>query len=163
QICIVTSDYKKTIAGHWQTGIGPWRCYSFTPSNTTSQTYRGQSSPFTLRVSFAELSPTMVYKVIQPVSGTSIFQEWLDKHNDTPGIHHIAYDMNGIPFEDRIKEFEKRAFTMSQGGSWMSKNHFAFFETEDVTGTCFETYESPNDWDYPEPEEWFSHPPGENV
>jgi hypothetical protein len=43
--------------------------------------------------------------------------------------------MNGILFVDRIKEFEKRAFTMSQDGSWMSKNHFAFFETEDVTGT----------------------------
>jgi hypothetical protein len=78
----------------------------------------------------------MVYEVIQPVSGPSVFEEWLDKHNDTLGIHHIAYDMNGIPFVDRIKEFEKRGFTMSQDGSWMSKNHFAFFETEDVTGTC---------------------------
>ncbi|KAF2177258.1 hypothetical protein K469DRAFT_720819 [Zopfia rhizophila CBS 207.26] len=36
EICMVTSDYKKTIAGLWQTGIGPWRCYSFTPSNTTN-------------------------------------------------------------------------------------------------------------------------------
>lgn len=61
------------------------------------------------------------------------------------------YNMNGIPFTDRIKEFEKRAFTMSQCGSWISKNHFAFFKTEDVIGTCFKTYAFPNNWDYPEP------------
>src|SRR4051812_49292400 len=84
EICIVTSDYKKTIAGLWQTGIGPWRCYTFTPSNTTNQTFRGQASAFTIRVCFAELSPTMVYEVIQPISGLSIFQEWLDKHNNSP-------------------------------------------------------------------------------
>jgi methylmalonyl-CoA/ethylmalonyl-CoA epimerase len=102
----------------------------------------------------------MVYEIIQTVSGPRIFQEGLDKHNDTPGIHHIAYDMNRILFVDRIKQFEKRAFTMSLGGSWRSKNYFAFFETEDVVGTSFETYERPNDWDYPEPEEWFPHPPG---
>lgn len=37
----------------------------------------------------------------------------------------------------------------------MGQNHFAFFETEDATTTCFETYEFPPDWDYPEPEAWF--------
>ncbi|KAF4537153.1 hypothetical protein DIS24_g11566 [Lasiodiplodia hormozganensis] len=157
EICLVTRDYKRTISGLHALGIGPWRCYSFTPSNTTNQTYRGQASDFTLRVCFAELSPTMVYEVIQPVSGPNIFQEFLDQHGE--GVHHIAYDMNGIPFEERVKEFEKRGFVMSQGGSWMGRNHFAFFETEEKTGTCFETYEFPADWDYPEPESWFPHPP----
>ncbi|KAF2465804.1 uncharacterized protein BDR25DRAFT_360331 [Lindgomyces ingoldianus] len=103
----ITSEYKKTIARLWQTGIGP---------------------PFTRHVCFADLSPAMVYEVIQPVSGPSIFQELLDKHNVTPVIHHVAYDMNGIPFLDRIKD----------------KNHFEFFKTEDATGTRFEAYEFPN-------------------
>ncbi|KAH8728236.1 hypothetical protein GQ44DRAFT_724756 [Phaeosphaeriaceae sp. PMI808] len=162
EICIVTPDFKKTIQGLWKMGIGPWRCYSFTPSNTTNQTYRGQSSAFTLRVCFAELSPTMVYEVIQPVDGAgpNIFREWLDAHGNAPGIHHIAYDINGIPFTERVKEFEKRGFVMSQGGSWMGKNHFAFFETGEETGTCFETYEFPSDWEYPKPEEWFPYAPG---
>ncbi|EKG19295.1 hypothetical protein MPH_03158 [Macrophomina phaseolina MS6] len=157
EICLVTRDYKRTISGLHALGVGPWRCYTFSPANTTNQTYRGQSSAFTLRVCFAELSPTMVYEVIQPVSGPNIFQEYLDAHGE--GVHHIAYDMNGIPFEERVKKFEERGFVMSQGGSWMGKNHFAFFETEERTGTCFETYEFPADWDYPEPEEWFPQAP----
>ena len=68
EICLVTRDYKRTISGLHALGIGPWRCYSFTPSNTTNQTYRGQASDFTLRVCFAELSPTMVYEVIDAYS-----------------------------------------------------------------------------------------------
>jgi methylmalonyl-CoA/ethylmalonyl-CoA epimerase len=39
----------------------------------------------------------------------------------------------------------------------MGKNHFAFFETESETGTCFETYEFPGDWEYLDSEEWFPH------
>lgn len=37
----------------------------------------------------------------------------------------------------------------------MGKNHFAFFETEMETTTCFETIEFPSDWTFPEPDEWF--------
>ena len=38
-----------------------------------------------------------------------------------------------------------------------------FFEIEDVTGTCVETYEFPNDPDHPKAEEWFPHPRGKCV
>jgi len=163
EICIATPDYKKTISGLWALGIGPWRCYTFSPSTTTNQTYRGTSVPFVLRVCFANLTPTMVYEVIQPISGPNIFQEWLDKHNGEPGIHHIAYDMNGIPFQERVEKMRERGFEVSQGGSWMGRNHFAFFETEGLTGTCFETYEFPGDWVDPEPEEWFPEKPKEEA
>ncbi len=37
----------------------------------------------------------------------------------------------------------------------MGKNHFAFFETEKETGTCFETIAWDDDWILPEPDEWF--------
>ncbi|PSN66091.1 hypothetical protein BS50DRAFT_635257 [Corynespora cassiicola Philippines] len=159
EICITTPNYKKTLEGLWQLGIGPWRVYTFSPSNTTNQTYHGKPSQFTMRVCFAQLSPSVVYEVIQPISGPSIFQDWLDKHNNEAGIHHIAYDLKGVKWEDRVRQFEQRGFEMSQGGSWMGKNQFAFFETEAATGTCFETYEFPEDWVDPEPEEWFPGPP----
>jgi methylmalonyl-CoA/ethylmalonyl-CoA epimerase len=82
EICLVTKDFRRTITGLSQLGIGPWRIYTFTPENTTDQTYRGKSSPFTMRVCFADLSPTMVYEVIQPISGPNIFQEFLDQHGE---------------------------------------------------------------------------------
>lgn len=94
----------------------------------------------------------MVYEVIQPVSGPTIFQDFLDKQGE--GVHHIAYDCNNIPMADRIKMFKERGLDLAQGGSWRGDNAFAFFESEE-TGTCFETISFEDGWDYPEPDEWF--------
>nr|WP_294169623.1 VOC family protein [uncultured Sphingomonas sp.] len=152
EIAIVTRDAQRTMEGLWLAGIGPWRVYTFTPENTTNQTYRGEPSPFTLRVCFAEVGD-LVWELIQPIAGRTIFAEYLEAHGE--GIHHVAFDCNGVPFADRISEFERRGFQLSQGGSWMGLNHFAFFETEAATTTCLETYEFPPDWSYPEPDAWY--------
>ena len=154
EIAIVTRDHKRTMEGLCRIGIGPWQVHTFSPENTTNQTYRGQPSPFTMKVCFAQLG-TMIWEVIEPVSGSTIFAEFLERHGE--GIHHVAYDCNNIPFEQRQAEFARRGFPLVQSGSWMGKNHFAFFETEDATTTCFETYVFPDDWQYPDAEEWYPH------
>lgn len=152
EIAIVTRDAQRTMRGLWLAGIGPWRVHTFTPDNTTNQTYRGEPSPFAMRVCFAQVGD-LVWELIQPLSGRTIFAEYLEAHGE--GIHHVAFDCNGMPFADRISEFERRGFRLSQGGSWMGTNHFAFFETEAATSTCLETYEFPDGWTYPEPEAWY--------
>ena len=53
-----------------------------------------------------------------------------------------------------MQEFKKRGFELAQGGSWMGDNHFGLFESEE-TGTCFETTEFADGWEWPEPDEWF--------
>lgn len=145
------------MAGLVQLGIGPWRVYTFTPENTSNQTYKGQPSTFSLKVCFAPLG-TITCEIIQPLSGPNIFSDFLRDHGE--GVHHVAYDCNDIPFADRLAEFEKRGFGLpAQSGSWMGKNHFAFFDTEGATATCFETISFPPDWEFPEPELWFPGPP----
>ena len=113
---------------------------------------RGKPASFVLDVCFAE-GDHIVWELISPKQGPTIFQEFLDKHGE--GIHHIAFDCNNMPFQERVEEFQRRGFAFDQGGSWMGKNHFAFFSTEADTSTCFETYEFPSDWDYPEPIAWY--------
>ncbi len=155
EIAIVTRDHKRTMEGLWRLGIGPWQVHTFTPANTANQTYRGAPSAFTLKVCFARHG-TVIWELIEPVSGPTIFAEFLERHGE--GIHHVAYDCNNIPFEQRIMEFARRGFQLVQSGSWMGTNHFAFFETEHATTTCIETYAFPPDWHYPEPDARF--PPG---
>lgn len=94
------------------------------------------------------------YEVISPLSGPTIFSDWLATHNNVPGIHHIAYDIQNLPWDERLKAFAERGFTISQSGNFGPGNRFAFFETEGSTGTCFETYEFKKGWVQPEPEEW---------
>ena len=149
EIAIVTRDAARTMAGLWQMGIGPWRIYTFSPENTTNQTYRGAPSPFTLRVCFAEVNG-IIWELMQPISGRTIFEDFLDRHGE--GLHHISFDCNGIPHDERVAEFQRRGFQLSQSGSWMGKNHFAFFDTEDATTICIETYSFPDDWTFPDPE-----------
>jgi len=154
EIAIVTGDHQRTMEGLCRLGIGPWQVHTFSPENTTNQTYRGKPSPFTMKVCFAKLG-TMIWEIIEPVSGSTIFAEFLLRHGE--GIHHVAYDCNNVQFEQRIAEFKQRGFQLVQSGSWMGKNHFAFFETESATTTCLETYIFPDDWQYPEPDEWYPH------
>ena len=152
EIAIVTRDHKRTMEGLWRLGIGPWRVYTFSPANTADQTYRGQPAAFTMKVCFAHHG-ALIWELIEPVSGPTIFAEFLDRHGE--GIHHVAYDCNNVPFEQRIAEFARRGFRLVQSGSWVGGNHFAFFETEDATTTCLETYVFPDGWEYPEPDEWY--------
>ena len=49
----------------------------------------------------------MVYEVIEPVSGHNICHDWLDQGRGEV-IHHVAYDCNGLPWDERIKEFAQR-------------------------------------------------------
>ncbi|UAJ11024.1 VOC family protein [Glacieibacterium megasporae] len=156
ETCIVTRDHRRTMEGLCRLGIGPWRIFTFSPENTANQTYRGRPAEFVLTVCFAEVGD-MIWELIEPVSGDTIFRDHLDWHGE--GVHHTAHDCNNIPFEARLEEFARRGFKLIQSGSWMGRNHFAFFGTEDATTTCFETYVFPDDWAYPEPDSWYPAKP----
>lgn len=120
EVCIVTHDHRRVMAGLVQLGIGPWQVYTFTPENTSDQTYEGQPSAFSLKVCFAPLG-AITCEIIQPLSGPKIFSNFLDDHGE--GVHHVAYDCNKIPFPDRLAELAKRGFgPPSQSGSWMGKS-----------------------------------------
>ncbi len=153
EIAVVTRDYKRTMKGLCRLGIGTWQVYTFSPENTTDQTYYGKPSPFAMKVCFAQ-SEALTWEIIEPISGATIFADFLEAHGE--GIHHMAYDCNNIPLEQRKTEFARRGFPLIQSGSWLGENHFAFFETEAATTSCFETYTLPKGWKYPEPEERYS-------
>jgi hypothetical protein len=60
-------------------------------------------------------------------------REFLDQHGE--GIHHIAFDCNGLPCEQRLKLFADRGFLATQSGRWLDQNSFSFFDTEAATPT----------------------------
>lgn len=156
ELAIVTRDCRKTMEGLVRLGIGPWAVYTFSPENVTDQTYQGAPAEFAIKVAFAK-SGNMIWELMEPLWGPSIFQDFLEEHGD--GLHHVAYDCKDRPWDERIAELEGRGFKMVQGGKWKGQNAFAFFGTTEATGTIFETYQFPEDWEYPEPDEWFPAPP----
>lgn len=156
EVCIVTEDCHRTMAGLARLGIGPFRVYTFDDTNLAMPTYRGEVSPFSLRVCFAT-NKDLTWEIMQPLRGRTIMREFLDRHGE--GIHHLAFDCNGAPWDQRLAAFAERGFGPVQSGRWMDQNAFCFFDTEAATTTCFETYHFPEGFEYPDPEEWYPAPP----
>lgn len=156
EICLVTADHQRTMEGLVRLGIGPWRIYTFDSRTVTDRTYRGVAADWAIKVCFADVGDLAV-EIMQPLHGPSIFQEHLDRHGE--GIHHVAFDVAGRPWADRLRAFAERGFRVSQSGRFVDQNAFAFFDTEEATGTTFETYDIPTGFVWPEPEAWFPAPP----
>jgi methylmalonyl-CoA/ethylmalonyl-CoA epimerase len=156
EVCFVTEDHQRTMEGLVRLGIGPFRVYTFSPEFVTGQSYRGEPSEFSLKVCFAT-NNGLTFEIMEPISGRSIMREYLDQHGE--GIHHIAFDCDGLPWDRRLKMFADRGFASAQSGRWLDQNSFSLFDTEAATTTCFETYHFPPDFVYPEPECWFPAAP----
>jgi methylmalonyl-CoA/ethylmalonyl-CoA epimerase len=156
EICFVTRDHRRTMDGLVRLGIGPWRVYTFDSRTVTDRTYHEEPADYAIKVCFADIGDLAV-EIMEPLHGPSIFQEHLDRHGE--GIHHVAFDCDDLPWEQRIAEFASRGFAHSQGGRFMDRNAFAFFATEPATTATFETYVIPEGFEWPEPEAWFPGPP----
>ena len=59
QVCLVTRDIHRTMAGLVKLGIGPWRVYTFGPDTCTDITYRGKPSTHSMRLALANSADMM--------------------------------------------------------------------------------------------------------
>ncbi len=50
EICFVTADHRRTMAGLVRLGIGPWRVYTFDSATVTDRTYRGAAADYAIKV-----------------------------------------------------------------------------------------------------------------
>ena len=156
EVCFVTEDHERTMEGLVRLGIGPFRVYTFDASNTVDRTYRGEPEDFRLTVCFAD-NAGLTYEIMQPLAGRTVVRDHLDRHGE--GVHHLAFDCGGAPWEQRVEMFTARGFAQTQTGRWLDQNSFSFFDTEAATTACFETYHFPDGFIWPEPERWYPGPP----
>ncbi len=156
QICVVTRDLQRTMRGMVRVGIGPWMVYTFSPDNVQEPTYRGQPANFSMKLALS-FSGTMMWEIVQPLTGPNIYEEFLEKHEE--GVHHVAFTLNDIPWEDQVKVFQDHGYELIQSGIWEGRVPFAYFETEQDTTTTFEIFNIPDDFSLPEPEQWYPAAP----
>lgn len=156
QICVVTRDFRRTMEGLVRAGIGPWRVYTFDSSTVQELTYRGQPGKYSMKLGLS-FSGSMMWEIVQPVTGPNIYEEFLEKHGE--GIHHVAFGCNNVPWADRLKAFKDHGYELIQSGVWQGRVPYAYFETEADTTTTIEIFDIPSDFVMPEPEEWYPAPP----
>ena len=71
-------------------------------------TFYGQPSDAETLVSMAYTGGIFI-ELIQPFSGRSIFQDWLDK-NPAGGVQHIAYSIPVADFDNVISELTEKGY-----------------------------------------------------
>ena len=88
QIAVVVRDLEAALKTYTQTlGWGPWSVFDYKPPLLHDTRVKGE--PVEFRMMGAEASVDgLGFELIQPVSGPSIYQEFLDTHGE--GVQHIA-------------------------------------------------------------------------
>ena len=88
QIAVVVRDIEASLKTYTETlGWGPWSVFDYQPPLLHDTWVKGE--PVEYRMIGAEASVDgLGFELIQPVSGPSIYQEFLDAHGE--GVQHIA-------------------------------------------------------------------------
>ena len=98
-------------------------------------TYYGEPSDAESLVSMAYSGGTFL-ELIQPLSGNSVFQDYIDK-NPAGGIQHIAYSLPIAQLDKVISEFEDKGFpVISSFDTPIAK--IVFFDTSKEIGVMTE-------------------------
>jgi len=98
-------------------------------------TYYGNSGNFVFHLYMAYSGDSLV-ELIQPVSGQSIFQDYLDR-NLAPGIQHIAYSIPVNDLDKAISEFAKKGYPVITSLN-LPVAKVAFFDTSKEIGVVTE-------------------------
>jgi methylmalonyl-CoA/ethylmalonyl-CoA epimerase len=92
--------------------------------------YRGRKSPLKLKMAFGNVGGVQI-EWIQPVSGKSIYDEFLAKHGE--GVHHLAYAMpSPKQLDTELRHFKTQGVEAAQYGSWIGskgQGRFVYLDT----------------------------------
>ena len=107
QIAVVVADMESALRSYTENlGWGPWSVFEYKPPLLHDTVVRGE--PCEYRMIGAETSVDgLGFELIQPVSGPSIYQEFLDTHGE--GVQHIACMKHSIDGQRGAQEALARA------------------------------------------------------
>lgn len=98
-------------------------------------TYYGKSSNAENLVAMAYSGGTFI-ELIQPLTGDSIFKDYIDEH-PMGGVHHMAYSTTFENLDQVISEFEKEGYSViSSFDTSIAK--IVFFDTREKMGVFTE-------------------------
>ncbi len=101
----------------------------------TNGTYMGKPADWVIHLSIAYAGDTQV-ELIQPVSGASVYQEWLDKHGED-GVQHVAYWLDDADYDAAAAHLEAAGFPLVQSFA-LPMARIGYFDTRSAIGVITE-------------------------
>lgn len=136
QIAWVVKDLEKA-KHYFQTMLGLERFSETTTIHLKdyAATYFGEASDAINLLTMAYYGGSFI-ELIQPVSGRSVFQDFIDEH-PAGGVQHIAFSTSIIHLEEVIKDYVSRGYpVISSFDTPIAK--IVFFDTRDEIGLMTE-------------------------
>lgn len=136
QICFVTRDLDATQRFlHDHMGAGRFRV--FEDPKFRDLRYRGRPADFRINLSLAYAGDTQL-EVIEPISGASLYTEFLDTHG--PGMHHLGFLVDD--FDRAAAGYAGNGYELVQSGVFGAATRFAYYDTEAQCGAIMELIEA---------------------
>lgn len=117
-----------------------WRVWKYGAQTVSSIVFRGQPGTYSMWVAMAGTDPQV--ELIAPITGPSIYHEWLDQHG--PGMHHLGFYITDLEASDRRMTdagFENVQSGHGTGGD--GSGAFAYYDTLDALGFYLEAIQVP--------------------
>jgi methylmalonyl-CoA/ethylmalonyl-CoA epimerase len=137
QVGMVVRNLSKSMEAYWTLlGVGPWKIYTYDPPGLRETTLRGEPVVCSFQIAHAQAGPTQL-ELIQPLTGPSIYREWLDAKGE--GAHHIQSrveeNIDGV-----LAAFHRQGIDVLMGGKF-GDGKFYYLDTEPVLGVIYEIYQ----------------------
>lgn len=147
QLGFVVSDLREAILSYKRMlSLNSWTIYTLEPPLLRERKYRGSSGTFSMRVALTTDANGLMYELIEPLTGPSIYHDFLNAHGE--GLHHLAYECpQGL--ETPLKFFQNDGIEPTMEGFW-GNIHFVYFAAENKLGTYIEIWEMPENYVLPE-------------
>lgn len=129
QVAVVVRDLDAAMkAYHEAFGWGPWNVYEHVPPKLHDQHLHGKPANFSMIGAECEVQPGLVFELIQPLEGNSIYKEHLEKYGE--GVQHIAMMQHSFEESDQFKKrFVEAGYPMTMGGKIGETIEFYYLDT----------------------------------
>ena len=138
QVAAVVEDLDSALEKYHQLlGWGPWNIYEHVPPTLHSTELRGKPVEYSMLGAEVHAGP-VVFELIQPLEGPSIYREWLDEHGE--GLHHVAVmRATHDQAEATRHHFESNGAEVLMGGRIGETIQFWYVDTEPMLKVIFES------------------------
>jgi hypothetical protein len=144
QMALVVRDIDASMRAYWELlRMGPWTGYTLTPDILKDMHYRGGPGDFSFRHALAWKDGVQM-ELIQPLSGRSIFDDFLREHGE--GLHHVGIYVPDQP--KAVAELKAAGFRPLQGARGFGATGdgaFDYFETDHPLCTIIEVIGAPSE------------------
>jgi hypothetical protein len=132
QVAVVVRDLDAAMKAYNEAfGWGPWNVYEHIPPKLHDQHLHGKPASFSMLGAECEVQPGLVFELIQPLEGDSIYKEHLEKHGE--GVQHIALMCHSADESEAFKQrFQGAGFELSMGGRIGETIEFYYVDTNDL-------------------------------